>query len=100
MFSLFSISYLVASVSANPCYETGVTSRIECEDCITCPGRAEALGRGEFDVRNRIAKWNRYNEDAQGLIKTKETDPTRTEIAVLKARVKEVELQLLSKCKP
>ena len=62
-------------------------------------GSKERVHGALRDVGNRDDRGDRYKEDALGLIKTKETD-LKKEIAVLKARVKEVELQLLAKCKP
>jgi hypothetical protein len=96
MFSLFSISYLVTS-EARECDDTKGT----CKDtCMLMEGEEKRECMAQLrDVGNRDDRGDRYKEDAQGLIKTKETD-LKKEIAVLKARVKEVELQLLAKCKP
>jgi len=95
MFSLFSISYLVTSEAV----EEGDQKQTK-DKCMLMEGEEKRECMAQLrDVGNRDDRGDRYKEDAQGLIKTKETD-LKKEIAVLKARVMEVELQLLAKCKP
>ena len=108
MFSLFSISYLVTS-EAQQRDDNMIGSQAKAgEKCLHIEGEAKRECMARFiacdtcrkDDCTDLCRDGRTSLDASRNLSNQPINDLKKVIAVLKARVKEVELQLLAKCKP